>query len=132
MKSNFGRTFFPAVISVVSALLALGLLLQMLIQDDIEKKASETLKKDAIIVSKLAEAYNKAGVNEPHHFFLNIELLASTTDTDIVICDPEGFLRLCSDAPMGCEHQGLMVNPILMERVNREGIFVEKGIVGGL
>jgi hypothetical protein len=39
MKSNFGRTFFPAVISVVSALLALGLLLQMLIQDDIEKKA---------------------------------------------------------------------------------------------
>lgn len=132
MKSNFGRTFFPAVISVVSALLALGLLLQMLIQDDIEKKASETLKKDAIIVSKLAEAYNKAGVNEPHYFFLNIELLASTTDTDIVICDPEGFLRLCSDAPMGCEHQGLMVNPILMERVNREGIFVEKGIVGGL
>ena len=132
MKSNFGRTFFPAVISVVSALLALGLLLQMLIRDDIEKKASETLKKDAIIVSKLAEAYNKAGVNEPHHFFLNIELLASTTDTDIVICDPEGFLRLCSDAPMGCEHQGLMVNPILMERVNREGIFVEKGIVGGL
>ena len=132
MKSNFGRTFFPAVISVVSALLALGLLLQMLIQDDIEKKASETLKKDAIIVSKLAEAYNKAGVNEPYHFFLNIELLASTTDTDIVICDPEGFLRLCSDAPMGCEHQGLMVNPILMERVNREGIFVEKGIVGGL
>ena len=132
MKSNFGRTFFPAVISIVSALLVLGILLQMRIHDQIEKRASETLKKDAIIVSKLAEAYNKAGVNEPHHFFLNIELLATTTDTDIVICDPEGFLRICSDAPMGCEHQGLMVSPLLMERVVQEGLFVEKGIVGGL
>lgn len=132
MKSNFGRTFFPAVISVVGALLALGLLLQMLIRNDIKEKASETLKKDAVIVSKLAEAYNKAGVNEPHHFFLNIELLATTTGTDIVICDPEGFLRLCSDSPMGCEHQGLMVSPLLMERVAQEGIFIEKGFIGGL
>jgi len=113
MKTTFSRTFFPAAIILLTALLLVGLFIQVLLKDYLEKQAMDRLESEAATYAQLSEAYY-SDPSLPNRDFM---MYLSVSNTDAVICDASGRLLICSDAPMGCKHQGMHVTGIPLEKI---------------
>ena len=132
MKSSFSRTFFPAVILLLLALSGVGLLFQFLTKNIMENKTMERLKTEAQTVSALASAYYSADTMDTDDFFMNITVASKVSGSDALICNRLGQLVLCSDAPMGCEHQGLSISSDYLNNVIASGCRMDTGVIQGL
>ena len=65
-------------------------------------------------------------------FQLNLTVASQVSGADAVVCDSEGNVVLCSDAPSGCEHQGLQLNQAYLQKVIRSGGDTATGVINGL
>ncbi len=117
MKTSFSRSFFPAVLVLLAALCCIGLLFQFLAKNVMEDRAIERLKVQADTVANLAGAYHENNPEQADTFFLNLSVSARVSQADTVICDAKGQLLLCSENPMGCEHQGMQISKAYLDRV---------------
>ena len=129
MKTTFSRTFFAAATILLLALLILGASFQMLVRKYLTNQTMSDLKKDAQVVADLAAAYSIDGSLSSRDFLLNLDVASQVSDTDAVICDASGKIVICSDALMGCEHQGLAVNKDYMRKVFRKDGDVSIGTI---
>ena len=109
MKTTFSRTFFPAAIILLVALLLVGTVFQAIVRDFMADFALNDLKNDAELISQLASAYYSNGTMSNQDFLVNLSVASKVSGVDTVICNAWGQLALCSDAPLGCEHQGLII-----------------------
>ena len=132
MKSSFSRIFFPAVVVLLTALLTVGLLFQILAGKVMEDRAINRLKAEADIVSRLTTAYYNNGLGQEEDLFINLSVISQVSGADTVICDKSGILVLCSDAPMGCTHQGMRFNPEYVQKVISAGYLSDRGFLYGL
>ena len=133
MKTTFSRTFFPAAIILLAALLLVGTSFQMLVRNYLKEQAMKSLQNDAAMVAELAAAYSTGGSLAEDTFLINLSVVSQVSGADAVICDGSGRLVLCSDAPLGCEHQGWVVNDReFLTRVYREGSVEAAGLIQGL
>ena len=132
MKTTFSRTFFTAATILLAALMVLGLSFQILIRDYLLDRTMSDLKQDAGVISDLAAAYSIDGSLSSRDFLLNLDIASRVSDADAVICDTRGTVVLCSDALLGCEHQGLSVNPEYLEKVYKNSGDSDIGLIQGL
>ena len=132
MKTTFSRTFFPAVILFVAALLLLGTSFQILVRDYLNDNAVESLENDATIIGSLASAYYGEGDVSSQNFLVNLSLASQVSGADAVICDVNGRLLLCSDSPMGCQHQGWVIDQEYLQQVISMGKVVRTGKIEAL
>ena len=132
MKSSFSRMFFPAVIVFVAALLLLGASFQVLVRDYLQDEAVDALENDATIIASLASAYYAEEAVSSQNFLVNLSLASQVSGSDAVICDARGRLLLCSDSPMGCYHQGWILEQEFLEQVLTSGKVVRTGKIEAL
>ncbi len=133
MRSTFSRAFFPAAMVLLAALLIVGIALKFLVGSYLKDQAVSSLDMDGQAISDLAAAYySSENTVSGHEFLLNLSLASQVSGADSVIFDREGILLLCSDAPFGCDHQGLQVNKTYIDRVLATGKAVDTGIFRGL
>ena len=132
MRSTFSRTFFPAALLLLTALLLVGASFQMLVRDYLNDQALSSLKNDGEAISQLASAYYTDGSVTRRDFLVNLSVAANISEADAVIFDREGRLILCSDAPFGCEHQGWQLSKSYVKKVMQKGIARDTGIFSGL
>lgn len=132
MKTAFARTLTTAVILVVTALLALGISFEVLARNYFQKNTMETLHTDAEVISALAAAYYREGAVSTPHFYINLTVANTVSGADAVICDADGVVKLCSDSPLGCEHQGRSISPDYVNKIFSEGVSKDTGIFRGL
>ena len=133
MRSTFSRTFFPAVIIFLAALLLVGTFFQALVRDFMKDQAMDELKTDATTISDLALAYYAQGTLSQHDFLVNLSVISRVSGSDAVICSSTGKLVLCSDSPLGCEHQGMVLDdPDYLQRVITEGFVSSTGRIQNL
>ena len=59
-------------------------------------------------------------------------MAGNISDADAVICDIAGRLLLCSDSPLGCQHQGMRISQDFLEQVLRTGCVSNAGLIEGL
>ena len=109
MKTTFSRTFASAALILLAALLLVGISFQLLVKNYLTKHAIERLQGDASTLASLATAYHNEGSFQSEAFLVNLSVAAQVSDADVVICDTTGTVVLCSDAPLGCEHQGMRI-----------------------
>ena len=109
MKTTFSRSLFPAAIILLLALLLVGTVFQFLVRDYMDDRTLDGLKNDASTISNLASAYFNEGSMSTQDFLINLTVASRISGADAVICNVNGRLALCSDAPLGCDHQGLMI-----------------------
>ena len=128
MKSSFSRSFFPAIAILLMALLTVGFSFQMLARNVMEKRTMERLKTEADTVSRLAAAYYNHSTDRENEFFITLSVVTQVSGSDAVICDANGILKLCSDAPMGCDHQGLQIGRDYLNRVLSAGYTESTGM----
>ena len=127
MKSSFSRNFYPAVIVLIIALCTVGLLFQVLARNILKDQALERLKSEAQTVSKLLSAHYENGLPSHNDLFMDLSVINQATNSNTVICDTTGVLVLCSDAPMGCQHQGLQFNTEFIYEVFSSGYVAGTG-----
>ena len=132
MKSTFSRNFFPAAIILLAALLLVGTSFRALMRNYLEDSAMEALENDASTISTLAQAYYLDESLTKRDFLINLTVSAQVSGADAVICNNSGELVLCSDAPFGCEHQGMTVSEDYLQRVFTDGIARDSGFIGQL
>ena len=132
MRTTFSRTFFPAAIILLAALLLLGTSFRALVEDFLQDNAVENLRSDATIISELASAYYTEGSLSSRDFLLNLDLSSRVSGADAIICDSTGRVVLCSDSPFGCEHQMLVIEEKYLNRVLQNGIATDTGAVPDL
>jgi len=129
MRSTFSRTFFPAAMLMLVALLVVGISFQLLVKNYLVSEAYEELENDGNAIAVLASAYYAEGSLSARSFIDNLYVASQISEADAVIFDEKGKLILCSDAPLGCEHQGWFINGdyvrhvISSESIRHTGVF---------
>ena len=133
MKTTFGRTFSTAATILLLALLLLGATFQYLVQNFLTKNTLSGLQQDAELIANLAAAYSIDGKLTSVDFRLNLDVASRISESDAVICSVRGEVLLCSDAPFGCEHQGMFIdNSEYVQKVITNGGDSFTGIISGL
>ena len=133
MKTTFGRTFSTAATILLLALLLLGATFQYLVQDFLSKKTLSELEHDAAFIADLSAAYSIEGNLSRWDFMLNLDVASRISDLDAVILSPKGEVLLCSNALLGCEHQGMFIdNTEYLQKVITNGSDSFIGIIEGL
>ena len=132
MKTTFSRTLFPAAIILLAALLLVGTGFQVLVRNYMDESAIESLKSDGSAISSLASAYYAEGSLSDRAFLTNLSVISQVTDSDAVICNAAGQLVLCSDAPLGCEHQGMVIDQTYLQNVLKSDYLTDTGMINGL
>ena len=132
MKTSFSRALFPAAIILLAALLLVGTGFQVLVRNFMDENAIESLKSDGSAISALASAYYTEGSLSDRAFLTNLSLISQVTDSDAVICNASGQLILCSDAPLGCEHQGMIIDQTYLQQVLNTDFLTDTGMINGL
>ncbi len=132
MKTTFSRTFFAAAFLLLSVLLLVGASFQMLVRNLLVHQIEDKLQEDCATIADLAASYYTEGTVSREHFFITLSVSTRMGDADAVICDSRGRLVLCSDSPLGCAHQGMVVGESYLRRVFAEGMVCSTGQVQGL
>ena len=132
MRTTFSRTFFPAALLLLTALLLVGASFQMLVKNYLTNQALDGLENDGKAISSLASAYYTEGSLSGREFIVNLSVAARVSDADAVIFDSTGKIILCSDAPFGCAHQGWTVDQSYVRRVFQQEIARDTGVLSEL
>jgi len=132
MKSSFSRAFFPVAIILLAALLLVGASVQMLMRNTVTRQTMERLKNEGETISNLAAAYYSGNSLSAQDFFVNLSVATQVSEADAIICDANGKLVLCSDEPMGCRHQGMIIGKSYLNEVFGTGYASNTGVVEGL
>ncbi len=132
MKSSFGRSFSTAAAILLIAMTLLGASFQLQVNNFLTESTVSGLRQDADVIASLAAAYSVDGDLNDRDFLLNLDVVSRVTDADMVICDETGAILLCSDALMGCDHNGVTFNRDYIERVIANSGDHTTGIIRGL
>ena len=121
MKTTFGRTFSSAVVPLLMALLIVGASFRFLVKDYLMDNTMESLQNDSTTIAALASAYYAEDAMSSGSFLINLTVASQVSGADAVICNCQGQVVLCSDSPLGCEHQGLRVPSDYLNKVLTNG-----------
>ncbi len=132
MKSTFSRLFVTVTILMLTAMLLIGVVFQVLSSRYLTQTAVSSLENDCKVIAQLVQtAYSDQGIST-QDFYMALTVATTVSGADAVICDPQGQLLICADAPMGCEHRGLKLDSSYLERIYETGGCTDTGKIKGL
>ena len=131
MKSSFGRNFLSASLILLLTLILLGSVFQQLTDNYLTDFTFRRLDENADTISRLATSF-VTGDGERREFLINLDMASRLSGVDIVICNSEGRVVLCSDSPFSCQHLRLQVNQQYLDKVVQTGYDSATGLVRGL
>ena len=128
MRSTFSRSFIPATVILLCALILVGASFRALVQDYLVEQSLDGLRNDADVIAQLTGAnYTDEGMTS-EDFLLNLSVASRVSGADAVIWDADGVLVMCSTAPFGCMHQGWTINQEYLQRVVEQGEAADVGV----
>ena len=133
MKSSFSRNLVTYALILLITLLLMAFCFQFFLEQHLEERAEEKLKNNCETISRIVSAYYDEAGKLGDAFLTNLAVVGQVTDADMVVCNAEGTVLLCSDAPLGCVHQGMTVTgEKFLEQVKTGEHVVRIGIMEGL
>ncbi len=105
MGGSKSRTLRVLIIVFLVILLVVGIGIRTATIQNMTDSAFRDLEKSSLVLSQLAAAYYADGTMANMQFFINLDLTSRVTGADVLICNTEGRIILCSDSPTGCVHQ---------------------------
>ena len=132
MKSTFSRLFTTVAVILLVTILILGASFRAMVQDYMVDNTTEKLQNDAKVIADLALVYYVDGDMSQVDFLTNVAIASMVSEADAVICNESGRIVLCSDNPLGCAHQGMIVSPSYLQKVYENGGDVTEGIIQNL
>ena len=132
MKTTFSRIFFIITVALLSTLMVIGTAYQRLAGKFLDEQAIGQLENNAQVICKFAQAvYTNENINS-HDFIVAMSLSDALTVSDTAVFDTAGRLVMCSHAPLGCEHRGLVLNSNYLDRILSSEKTVDTLVLTGL
>ena len=119
-RSN-NRTLRILIVTFLVVLLIAGLAVRSIIRKNLTESALRELETSSLVLSDLAAAYYADGTMNSMQFIINLDLTSRVSDVDVLVCNEEGRIILCSDSPTGCEHQGYRLTEEYRSRILSTG-----------
>ena len=132
MKTIYRRFMIPAALVLLCALLLVAAVFQYQARAQMRHNNYSNLEAAADTVAQLASAYYGEGSLGSDQFYLSVTAASRAAGAQTVICDGDGRLVLCSEAPYGCTHRGMVVSKAYMEEVYRLKVARTEGKVKDL
>ena len=132
MKSAFSKTFFPVLLILLTALVAVGISFQIFVRNVLKEQIMEDMESNADALCQLAHAYSSDGSFINEDFVVNLSISNRISRVDTVVCGTDGQLLLCSDSPLGCDHQGLVISDDYLQKILASGSVHSTGLIQGL
>ena len=132
MKSTFSRTFSAAAVILLMAVVLLGTVFPTLVKEYLTEQTVSGLQNDARVISKLATAYSIEGSLNRGDFLLNLNLAAEISESDVVICNTDGRIVICTCPNLNCDHLGLDVDDHYLQKVLQNNGDTATGVIRGL
>ena len=117
MKTTFRRIWIPAALVLLCALLLVGVVFQHQARTYMQERTYSALEATTDTVARLASAYYAEDALDAEQFYLSLTAASRASRSQTVICDAKGKLVLCSESPLGCVHQGMVIGADYMQRV---------------
>ena len=132
MKSSFSRSFSMAATTLLLALTILGAAFQFQVNSFLEDTTVSQLRQDAQVVANLASAYGMDDNLTSRELMLNLDIVSQITQADVVICNSQGYIILCSGNLTGCDHDGWQLNQEYLEKVYENDGYSATGTIRNL
>ena len=132
MKSAFSRLFTSLSLIFLAATVLIGTSFQWLYNRYLTNQTVSSLQSDATVISSLIRSCYADQSISSQDFYMALTVAVAVSGADAVICDPEGKLIMCANAPMGCEHVGMQLDRNYLQRALSSGSLSKTGIVSGL
>ena len=132
MKTIYRRFMIPAALVLFCALLMVAMVFQYQARAQMRHNNYEILETTADTISRLATAYYGEASLESDQFYLSVTAASRAANAQTVICDKQGELVLCSEAPYGCPHQGMLMSKSYLEQVYRLKVARAEGMIPAL
>ena len=127
MKTTFSRQFAMIAALLLLCLLITGVSLRFLMLGSIESQNQQTMIRDAEAVAELAEAYDSVGdLQNNFDFHISLSLFTKVGDAEALLCDTDGVIRICSCEKFSCDHIGQTVDPVLLDKIQKDGSWYEE------
>ena len=129
MKSAFFRQMSLLMLVALLTLALLGCVLRVSFGSFLTSQQEQNLRRSARELASLTLAYGDMDALETNWDY-RIGLSAAThlAETDCLLCDRQGVVRICSCSPLSCDHLGRRLTPEYLSQVlsNGEDYRVEK------
>ena len=132
MKSSFSRSFSTIATILLLALTVLGATFQIQVDHFLEDTTVSQLTKDAEVLANLASAYGMEDNLTGRELMLNLDVVSQITNADVLICDNQGFIILCSGNLTSCDYDGWQINQEYLDKVYEGGGYSATGTVRNL
>ena len=132
MKTTSSRILSTTVMILLLVMLLVGTSFHALVKDYLTDTVITDLKNHSTALADLASAYYSEGNLEGQEFLVNLDVASQISGADVVICDAEGKVILCSDTITGCSHKGLRVDTAYLQKVYQNGGDTATGLLRGL
>ena len=132
MKSSFSRSFSMAATILLLALTILGASFQIQVNNFLEDTSVSQLRQDAQVVANLASAYGMDDNLTSRELMLNLDIVSQITQADVVICNNQGYIILCSGNLTGCDHDGWQLNQEYLDKVYENDGYSATGTIRNL
>ena len=132
MKSSFSRSFSTIATILLLALTVLGASFQIQVDHFLEDTTVSQLTKDAEVLANLASAYGMEDNLTSRELMLNLDVVSQITNADVLICDNQGFIILCSGNLTSCDYDGWQINQEYLDKVYEGGGYSATGTVRNL
>ena len=133
LRSSFSKTFYPFALLLLATLVLVGLVFLNLASRFLQAQTEEDMKTSCSAISDMAAAYLAEGGLTDDAFLVNLSVAAKVAQANVVICDRNGVVLVCSDSPLGCEHQGLhLYGSDLLQSLQTDKYVVTAGSLEGL
>ena len=132
MKSSFSRSFSTIATILLLALTVLGASFQIQVDHFLEDTTVSQLTQDAEVLANLASAYGMEDNLTSRELMLNLDVVSQITNADVLICDNQGFIILCSGNLTSCDYDGWQINQEYLDKVYEGGGYSATGTVRNL
>ena len=116
MRHAQGR-ILRIVLIILMIFLVLGIALQYGIKQYLIDETFHQLERNGKILAELAAAYYADGNMNNMQLIINLDLASEFSNCDILLCDEQGKVILCSDYPTDCRHQSYSLSNEYMARI---------------
>ena len=133
MKTTFSRMFTMFAALILLCLLLLGISSRVMLTSFLEREKRQSLHNNAETLVNLASAYEATGELEYRwgDFHISLTTAAQVAGTDILLCNLDGRVVLCSCDEMDCIHENTVVEQPLIDRIAADGESFTEGTVSG-
>ena len=132
MKSTFSRLFIAVSLVLLVAMVLVSGSFQWLASRHLTNQTITSLQNDAKVIAALYRAsYGDKSISS-QDFYMALTVAVTVAEADAVICDQDGTLLMCAEAPMGCEHVGMQLGAEYRDKVFATGGCTDTGKIAGL